>query len=391
MNTVTCKHCGKTFELSDALTHEMTEKIRAEESSKFEKDLEKVRAEVEEKAFKKAQDSLKLELKNSQAEAEEAAKRNEKLEEQLLELSKERRILLEKDRDRAREMQRRLEEEEEKIRIKAEKDAEEKQHLLMAAKDKQLQDAQKELEDAKRKLQQGSQQTQGEVFELEFEQLLQKEFPHDKISPVGKGIRGGDIIQEVWDANGKYNGKILWELKNTKIWTEGWIDKLKNNKREIKAEEAVLISEVIPQNVKGAGFRNGVWVTRPNFVIGIASALRASLIQLFYAKESMKGKDKKVEILYSYLSGVEFKHRMEAIVEAFSNMQIDVEKEKRYFSSKWAKDEKNIRQVIDNTFGMHGDLKGIIGSNIPEIKGLDESDADIPLLEKEGQQNLLEE
>ncbi len=374
MNSVKCKHCGKVFELSDALTHEMTERIRLEQLEKFEKDLEKVKLEAEEKALKKAKEGLKLELKNTQMVAEEEAKRNEELQEQLLELRKEQRSLKQKDKDREIEMEKKLEEEEEKIRLKAEKDAEDKQHLILLAKDKQLQDAQKELEDAKRKLQQGSQQTQGEVFELEFEQLLQKEFPHDKIMPVGKGIRGGDIIHEVWDANGRYNGKILWELKNTKIWTEGWIDKLKNNKRMIKAEEAVLISEVIPTDMKIAGFRNGIWVTKQNFVIGLASALRASLIQLFYAKEASKGKDKKVEILYSYLSGVEFKHRMEAIIEAFSNMQIDVEKEKRYFSSKWARDEKNIRQVIDNTFGMHGDLKGIIGNNMTEIKGLESID-----------------
>jgi hypothetical protein len=229
----------------------------------------------------------------------------------------------------------------------------------------------KELEDAKRKLQQGSQQTQGEVFELEFEELLQKEFPHDKISPVGKGIKGGDIIQEVWDARGNYNGKILWELKNTKTWTEGWVDKLKTDKRAINAEEAVLISEVLPINIKTAGYREGVWVTRQAFVIGLASALRASLIQLYYAKNANKGKDEKVEAIYSYLSGVEFKHRIEAIIDAFTNMQADIEREKRYFSAKWAKDDKNIRQVMDNTFGMHGDFKGLMGSTLPTIKGLE--------------------
>ena len=132
-----------------------------------------------------------------------------------------------------------------------------------------------------------------------------------------------------------------------------------------------MISEILPSTMQTAGFREGIWVTKREFVIGLASALRASLIQLYYAKAANKGKDEKVEILYEYLSGIEFKHRIEAIIEAFTRMQTDIEKEKRYFAAKWSRDDKNIRQVIDNTFGMHGDFKGIIGNNLPTIKGLE--------------------
>ncbi len=393
MNTVTCKHCGKAFELSEALTHEMTEKIRSEQSEKFERDLEKAKLAAEEKALKKAKEELKLELKNSQNEAEEEKKRSKELQEQVLETNKTIRELKIKDREREIESQKKLEAAEDKIRLQAQKEAEEKQHLILLAKDKQLQDARKELEDAKLKLMQGSQQGQGEVFELEFEEILQREFPHDKIKPISKGVRGADIIQEVWDTRGNYNGKILWELKNTKPpWKEDWATTLKKNKREIAAEEAVLITEVLPKEIKTAGWREGIWVTDKNFVVGLASALRASLIQLYYAKEAAKGKDEKVEILYSYLSGVEFKHRIESIIEAFSNIQARIEKEKRYFSSKWAHDEKDLRLVIDNTFGMHGDFKHIIGNNLPEIKGLEMQDGESPILiEEKIQQNLLEE
>jgi len=93
---------------------------------------------------------------------------------------------------------------------------------------------------------------------------------------------------------------------------------------------------------------------------------------LYYVKNSVQGKDEKMEILYTYLSGTEFKHRVEAIVDAFSNMQTEIEKEKRYFANKWSRDEKNIRHVIDNTIGMHGDLKGIIGNSLPQIKELEQ-------------------
>ncbi|HSA84403.1 MAG TPA: DUF2130 domain-containing protein [Patescibacteria group bacterium] len=371
MNTVICPHCKKSVEISEALRHEFKEKELEKIRAQHEKELEEAKKEGIEASEKKIKQDFELQLKRATEDAEEKDKRIKELLEQMTELTKELRQSKKDKEEAALEMEKKLAQEEEKIRLDAQKKAEEEQHLKILAKDKQLQDTLKELEDAKRKLQQGSQQTQGEVFELEFEKLLQKEFPHDKVAPVGKGVKGGDIIQEVWDARGNYNGKILWELKNTKTWTEGWIDKLKIDKRSINADEAVIISEILPTNMKTAGFREGVWVTQQNFVIGLASALRASLIQLYYAKNSTKGKDEKVEAIYSYLSGVEFKHRIEAIVDAFSNMQEDIEKEKRYFSSKWARDEKNIRQVIDNTFGMHGDFKGLLGNNLPTIKGLE--------------------
>src|SRR5581483_5255511 len=244
------------------------------------------------------------------------------------------------------------------------------QHTKVAEKDKQLQDALKANEDMRRKLQQGSQQSQGEVFELEFEETLKQTFTNDKVQPVGKGIKGGDVIQEVWDSKGNYNGKILWELKNTKTWSEPWIDKLKTDKRTINAEEAVIISEMLPVGIKMAGYRNGVWVTTREFAITLNSTLQAKLIEVYYAKQAVQAKDGKMELMFTYLSGVEFKHRVEAIVEAFTNMQQEIEKEKRYFNNKWSRDEKNIRMVIDNTYGMHGDLKAIIGKMLPQIKGI---------------------
>ena len=228
------------------------------------------------------------------------------------------------------EMQKQLAAEEEKIRIEERKKAEDEQHLKILENEKKLQDALKVNEELKRKLEQGSQQTQGEVFELAFEELLQKEFPHDKIKPVPKGIRGADIIQEVWDSRGNYNGIILWELKNTKPpWKEDWADTLKKNKRNINADVAILITEVLPKEIKTAGYRDGIWITEKAFVVGMASALRASLIQLYYVKESSKGKEEKIELLYSYLSGVEFKHRIEAVIEAFTRMQKKILKKKK--------------------------------------------------------------
>ena len=371
MQAIVCPHCKKSFEISEALDTEYKEKLVEELEKKHQEALEKQKVELEERTAKRIKDELELKLREKEMEKEESDKRTKELQEQLLTYIKTNNELKEKDRARELELQKKLSEESEKIRAKALEEAEKENKLKMMEKDKQLQDALKEAEDMKRKLQQGSQQAQGEVFELEFETLLAQQYPNDKIVPVGKGVKGGDIIHEIWDSKGNYVGKILWELKNTKAWSEGWVDKLKADKRAINADEAILISEVMPTDMKLAGYRDGIWVTERQFVIPLADTMRAKLIQLFYAKKAAEGKDTKMEILYRYLSGTEFKNRVEAIVEAFTNMQQEIEKEKRYFSNKWARDEKNIRMVIDSTYGMHGDLKGIIGSTLPQIQGIE--------------------
>lgn len=368
---VVCIHCKKSFELSDALDNEYKETLIADLEKKHQEELQNEKKLLEEKTAERVRKELDIKLQEKELEKEHAEKQTKELQEQLLTYIKTNNELKEKDRARELELQKKLEEESEKIRAKAAEEADKESKLKLLEKDKQLQDTLKELEDAKRKLTQGSQQAQGEVFELEFESLLAHQYPNDKISPVGKGVKGGDIIQEVWDRNGNFAGKILWELKNTKTWSEPWVDKLKGDKRSINADEAILISEIMPNDLKNAGYRNGIWVTERQFVIPMADMMRAKLIQLTGAKRAAQGKDTKMEILYNYLSGTEFKNRVEAIIEAFSSMQTEIEKEKRYFSNKWARDEKNIRQVIDSTYGMHGDLKGIMQGMLPQINGLE--------------------
>lgn len=393
MNTVVCPHCKKEVEITQALKHELTERERTKLQAEFKKELEATKIQAITSSEKKIKEQFALEIKLAKDATEEKDNRIQKLIDQITQLTRDLSQSKVEKQEAEMVMRKKLADEESKIRLDARSKAEDEQRLLMLAKDKQLTDMLKELEDAKRKLEQGSQQTQGEVYELEFEEILRREFPHDKIKPVAKGVRGADIIQEVWDARGNYNGKILWELKNTKPpWKEDWVVTLKKNKREIGAEEAVLISEVLPKELKTSGYREGIWVTERNFVVGLASALRASLIQIFYVKEAAKGKDEKVEILYSYLSGVDFKHRIESIVESFTGMQNEIEKEKRYFSGKWSRDEKNLRRVLDNTFGMHGDFKHIMGNKLPEIKGFGEENADVlEIDDTKPQQSLLDD
>lgn len=371
MDTIICPNCKQPLEINQAIRHQIEEQTLAEVTAKHKKELEEAKTQAKDELNKKIKEQFETQMKRLEEDAKEKDERNKQLSEELSKLFEALRQSKREKEEAQLIMQKKLAQEEEKIRLDAQKKAEEKQRMKILEKDKQLQDAIKANEDLRRKLQQGSQQTQGEAFELEFESLLQRNYPNDKIIPVAKGVRGGDVIHEVWDARGNFVGKILWELKNTKTWNEGWIEKLRNDQRAISAEEAVLISEVLPSSMENGGFRQNIWITQRNCVALIADTLRAKLIQLYYIKSSVQAKDEKMEILYTYLSGVEFKHRVEAIIEAFTNMQAEIEKEKRYFASKWARDEKNIRQVIDSTYGMHGDLKGIIGGVLPQIKGLE--------------------
>lgn len=370
MNTIVCPNCGK--EISEAFKLQIEKEVIKKEQEKHKIELEDARKEGLQEAANKVKEQFKLQLKQLTEDSEAKEEQNKKLLEQLTQLTIQLRES-KKEKDEAKlEMQKKLMEEEEKIRIDAQKKAEENFHLKMLEKDKQLADALKANGEMSRKLQQGSQQTQGEAFETEFEKLLKQEFANDQISEVAKGAKGGDIVQEVTDRNGNVCGKILWEMKNTKTWSELWIDKLKGDQRAAVADYAVLISEIVPDGVESAKFYKNIWISKQNFALGLASALRLNLIQIAMAKRAMEGKKDKKDILYNYMSGTEFRLRVEAIIDSFTNMQVEIEKEKRYFSNKWARDEKNIRQVIDNTYGMHGDLKGIVGSSLPQIKGLDE-------------------
>lgn len=372
MEPITCPHCGKKLELSKALTLQIEKEIVAREKAKFKEELEEAWQKATDASLKKAEKQFELELKQAAEEALAKESQNKKLIDQLTQLTEQLRTIKNEKEEVKLEMQKKLLAEEGKIREDAQKKAQEELHLKMAEKEKQLQDAIKTNEEMRRKLQQGSQQTQGEAFELEFEKLLKQEFPNDLVSEVAKGTKGGDLIQEVLDRNGNNCGKILWELKNTKTWSELWVDKLKADQRSAVADYAVIISEALPKEIESARFYKNIWITKRNFVMGLASALRLNLIQIAMAKRALDGKKGKSELLFSYLSGTEFRLRVEAIIDAFTNMQGEIEKEKRYFSNKWARDEKNIRQVIDNTYGMHGDLKGIVGNSLPQIKGLED-------------------
>ena len=164
----------------------------------------------------------------------------------------------------------------------------------------------KQIEDLKTRAELGSQQLQGEVLELELEELLRQHFIHDSVLPVPKGMKGADVIQRVCSPTGQVCGTIIWESKRTKAWSDNWVDKLKEDQREAKADIAVIISTVLPRGVSGIIQSNGVWVTDYSLAVGLAMALRSGLMQVASAKSSLVGKSEKMEMLYEYLAGPEF-------------------------------------------------------------------------------------
>lgn len=354
-NTIKCPKCGEEFEASEALTHQIKDQVLATLNEKHKREIKNIKRETEESVGKRI---------------EEEKERNKKLSDQVNTLLDEVRKLREKDEDREIEMKKKLLEEEDKIKNTVRKKIEEEHELKDSEKDKKLSDALKQIEEMKVKIEQGSQQTQGETLELEMENKLKSEFPNDNISEIKKGQRGADLIHHVVDKLGRPCGIILWESKNAQ-WTDGWIIKLKEDQRQAKTDLAVLVSVHTPSNIESFTYKDGVWICGRKHYIALAWALRYNLVSLYHEKSSHEGKDEKMKVLYEYLIGNEFKHRVEGIVEAFGSLQDELEKEKRYFNVKWARQEKEIRKVIDHTHGMYGDLQGVMGKSLPEIKSLE--------------------
>ena len=269
------------------------------------------------------------------------------------------------------------------VRDKAKQEAEEGLKLRVAEKEEQISSMQRQIEELKRKAEQGSQQLQGEVLELELEALLRSKFPLDSIEPVAKGELGADVLQRVLGLSGQSCGTILWESKRTKNWSDGWLAKLRDDQRSANAELALLVSNALPKGVTAFDLIDGIWVAEPRCAIPVAIALRQSLIEIAKVRQAGDGQQTKMELVYEYLTGPRFRHRIEAIVEKFSDMQSDLDKERKTTMRMWAKREAQIRGVVEATVGMYGDLQGIAGKALQEIEALEPLELEGPEYESE--------
>ena len=265
-------------------------------------------------------------------------------------------------------------------RDKAKLEAEEGLKLRLAEKEEKIASMQRQVEELKRKAEQGSERLQGEVQELALEATLRAKFPRDLIEPVPKGEFGGDVLQRVIGPLDQRCGTILWESKRTKNWTDIWLAKLREDQRKAKADIALIITNALPKGVHTFGHVDGVWVTQQQCAVPVAIALRQSLIEIAAVRQASVGQHTNMEIMYQYLIGPRFRQRLEAIVEKFSDMQDDLDRERKAMTRLWAKREEQIRGVIEAMAGMYGDLQVIAGKALMEIDGIA-----LPLIEDKGQ------
>ena len=347
-------------------------------ADQVEAQLKKDRARIAAEEAKKARQAAASDLEQVSREMAELQDLLKSREEKLAEAQKAQADLIKKQReldDAKRELEltveKRVQAGLDATRQLARKEAEDEQRLKVMEKEQTIAAMQKQIEDLKRRAEQGSQQLQGEVQELELENLLRGKFPFDAIEPVPKGEYGGDVLHRVVGAGGQPGGTILWEFKRTKNWSDAWLVKLRGDQRTAKAEIAVIVSQILPKGVETFELVEGVWVTHPRAALPVAMVLRQSLLELALARQTTEGQQTKTDMVYQYLTGPRFRQRVEAIVEAFSTMQEDLDKERKVIMKQWAKREEQIMRVMGATVGMYGDLQGIAGKSLQEIEGLE--------------------
>jgi len=385
---ITCPNCGTNIPVSEALSAQMEKGIEARLRAQAAERLKQAVAEAEARAKRDAAAaaerereaqaaalaSLRKELEDQRARAREAQQAE-------LALRREKNALEERARSLDLEVARKLDAQKRELESSLRRTLAEEGSLKLAEKEKQIEDLKKLVGEMKRKSEQGSQELQGEVLELDIQAALERQFQWDEIRPVPKGMSGADLIQEVRNGQGTVCGRIVWETKNTKHWQSGWLAKLKDDQRAAGGNLAVLVSAALPEGMHEFGLIEGVWVASPRAWPALAVALREQLVQVAFAHAAAEGKQEKMEALYRYLAGDSFRARVQGIVEGFTALQDQLARERRAMEKLWKEREKQIERVIVNTVGMYGEMRGIAGASLPEI----------PALTLEGVAGLLEE
>lgn len=413
-SSIKCPNCGELIDVNEILYHQLENEFKQKnlnEKKKFEEEIALKRVEYKqaldmlkqkEEDIKEQKEKFDEELKKATKELlkQEKQKLQEELKKEILEEQSESIALLKKELDeksnqvkdlntakaQIEQLKRDKEEMESAIMAKAQlalneqlkiekekiqKTVDDQNELKLKQKEEQLEQLKKQLQDTQRKLEQGSQQLQGEVQELAIEEYLQNKYPFDSIEEIKKGVRGGDCIQTVHTREIQNCGKIYYESKRTKDFQKSWIEKFKADMREKGADIGVLVTEVLPKELERMGLIDGVWICTYEEFKGLSSVLRESIIKINQAKKSEENKTDKMSLLYDYLTSTEFKMQIEAIVEGFTQMQSDLDSEKRSMQRIWKQREKQIEKVLDNTIGMYGSIKGIAGNSIGNVKALE--------------------
>lgn len=332
----------------------------------------KTEAETKAKALESfAQEKLEL--------AEELSAKNKQLEtfrEQELNLRRQKQELEEKQANFQVEFERKLDEERSRLATQISSREAERFALIEAEYKKKIDDAQKANDDLRRKLDQGSQQLQGEVLELELEHMLQSAFFHDQIDEVKKGQRGADVLQTVRTASGQVCGKIIWEAKRAENWSEKWLQKLKDDQQEAHADIAVLVTTAMPKGVTDSFCRIGdVWVVSPQVMKPLGETLRVILLESQRLKLVNTGRNEKMEQLYNYLASPQFAQRIRTMLESFETMRADLDAEKRAMQRIWAKRQVQIDRLTGSMTNVVGELQAIAQDQLSQLDNVLELEA----------------
>ena len=394
-NNVNCPKCGHSFALGEAQVEEYKKELRQqmaiykqqkqEELRMKEEEFERQKSFIVAAAQKRITDEMKIKLTALEEETTQKTQQLQLFQRKELELLRQKNELEQKANNIELEMEKRMLENRKKIEQDAIQREKEIFDLRLKEKETQLDSMKRTIEELKRKSEQGSMQLQGEAQELVLEDKLREYFPFDTITEVGKGVEGADCIMVIRNASGTECGKIIFESKRTKGWNNVWIDKLKNDMRSNQADLAILVTQVFPKGMDCFGEKDGVWLCTFKELYGLTSALRSAIIRIAETRKAEENKGEKMQMLYNYLTGLEFRQQIEAIVEGFVSMKNSITRERIVMEKIWKEREKQLDKVLMNTSGMYGAVKGIAGAsiqNIPLLEGGVEDD-----LEEDGTLN----
>ncbi len=376
---IKCPSCGHQFELNESLKNEVEKELRGKMldwQKKKEEEFEKQKSVLVADTQKKVLEESSSQVKALQEEAKLKTQQLQELQKKELDLLRDKNALEEKQKNMEMEIEKRFLEKRKEIEETTIKREQEMFDLKTKEYKLQMEQQQKLIEELRRKSEQGSMQLQGESQEILLEEILKEHFPFDIIEEVGKGVEGADCRQLVRNNSGVVCGSIIYESKRTKAWSNNWIDKLKADKRSSSSDVAILVSQVFPKDMEKFGEKDGVWICNFNEVSSVAYLLRNGIIKIHEAQKSQENKGDKMQLLYNYLTGNEFRGQVEAIVEGFMSLKQSISKERIQMEKTWKEREKQLEKVLLSTSGLYGSVKGIAGASISDIPLLDGSDED---------------
>ncbi len=405
---ITCPKCLHQFEAGESMRAEMKDQLNKqmidwkqgketefkqkeqqfqqllkqkedEANKRLELEKKQLQTELQQSIQKKVAEDFENKLRLLEENAAESAEKLKLARQKELEFLQKEQALLNKEAEMQVQMQRQLMLEREKLKEQLVKEEIEKSsikdqeyQLRLKELEKQLEDQKKLAEEMRRRSELGSQQLQGEVQELMLEELLAKTFPFDRIDEVGKGVRGADCIQVVRNQLGAETGKIIYESKRTKDFSNDWIEKLKADMRGLGADVAVIVTQALPKDMDRFGEKDGVYICTFAEVKSVALLLRNAILKVWDAKKSQENKGDKMVMLYDYLTGTEFSLQWKAISEAFNQMKQSIQVERNAMEKLWKTREKQLEKVLLNAAHIQGSIEGIAGADAVNLNLTDQ-------------------